>query len=244
MKIIESRDRRGHRRVAADNAAAVRRKYEARARRAARAGRAFPIRKRLEAIAGFRERVVATQEKLARTLTQEVGKPIRQSRNELTGLLGRIDFFLEASARALREEKVFADGKKMDERITHEPLGVDRQHLGVELPLLRRQQRVRAGARRRQRRAVQAVGVRDADRALRSPKCCTSRAFRATCSFRSSATARPARRSLASRSTASSSPARMQPAREIAASRRPADDQGPARARRQGSGLRLRRRAT
>ena len=109
--------------VAADNAATVRRKYEA-----ARAGQQrwgnVPIRKRLEAIAGFRERIVSTQEKLARTLTEEVGKPIRQSRNELTGLLGRIDFFLQESARALREEKVYADGGKMDERITHEPLGV------------------------------------------------------------------------------------------------------------------------
>jgi len=109
--------------VAADNTAAVRRKYEA-ARSGQKRWAGVPIRERLKAIAGFRERVVATQEKLARTLTQEVGKPIRQSRNELTGLLGRIDFFLEASSRALREEKVYADGKTMDERITHEPLGV------------------------------------------------------------------------------------------------------------------------
>ena len=109
--------------VAADNAAAVRRKYEA-ARAGQRRWADVPLRKRLEAIAGLRERVVATQEKLAQTLTQEMGKPIRQSRNELTGLLGRIDFFLEESARALREEKIFADGNKMDERITHEPLGV------------------------------------------------------------------------------------------------------------------------
>ena len=110
--------------LAADNAAAVRRKYEV-----ARAGQACwartPIRKRLEAIAKFRERIVAMHETLARTLTQEVGKPIRQSRNELNGLLGRIDFFLAESARALREEKVFADAKQnLEERITHEPLGV------------------------------------------------------------------------------------------------------------------------
>jgi acyl-CoA reductase-like NAD-dependent aldehyde dehydrogenase len=109
--------------VAADNAAAVRRKYEA-ARAGQRRWAEVPLRKRLDAIAGFRERVVATQEKLARTLTEEMGKPIRQSRNELTGLLGRIDFFLQESARALREEKVYADGDKMEERITHEPLGV------------------------------------------------------------------------------------------------------------------------
>ncbi len=64
-------------------------------------------------------------ETLARTLTHEVGKPIRQSRNELNGLLGRIDFFLAESARTLRDEKVFANaGQKLEERITHEPLGV------------------------------------------------------------------------------------------------------------------------
>ena len=110
--------------VAADNAGAVRRKYDV-----ARAGQtrwaSVPIRKRLETIAKFREGVVTRHETLALTLTSEVGKPIRQSRNELNGLLGRIDFFLAESARALREEKVHADAKqKVDERITHEPLGV------------------------------------------------------------------------------------------------------------------------
>jgi acyl-CoA reductase-like NAD-dependent aldehyde dehydrogenase len=110
--------------VAADNAAAVRRKYEV-----ARAGQVrwakVPIHKRLAAIAKFRDRIVAMQETLARTLTHEVGKPIRQSRNELNGLLGRVDFFIAESARALRDEKVFADpAQKLEERITHEPLGV------------------------------------------------------------------------------------------------------------------------
>src|SRR5206468_2592985 len=94
--------------VAADGPAAVRKKYQS-----ARAGQArwakVPLKKRLAAIAGFRARIVARHEKLARTLTEEVGKPIRQSRNELNGLLARIDFFLTASARTLREEKVHAD---------------------------------------------------------------------------------------------------------------------------------------
>ena len=110
--------------VAADGATAVRRKYEA-----ARAGQSqwaqVPAAKRLQAIVRFRERIVAMHETLARTLTQEVGKPIRQSRNELNGLLTRIDFFLEASGKALREQKVYADAtQKLEERITHEPLGV------------------------------------------------------------------------------------------------------------------------
>jgi acyl-CoA reductase-like NAD-dependent aldehyde dehydrogenase len=110
--------------VAADSATAVRRKY-ARARAGQAQWARVPTPKRLAAIARFRERIVAMHETLARTLTQEVGKPIRQSRNELNGLLTRIDYFLEASGKALREQKVFADAaQKLEERITHEPLGV------------------------------------------------------------------------------------------------------------------------
>jgi acyl-CoA reductase-like NAD-dependent aldehyde dehydrogenase len=63
--------------VEVDGSAAVRRKY-LRARAAQPAWAALPIRKRLATIAAFRERVVALHETLARTLTEEVGKPIRQ----------------------------------------------------------------------------------------------------------------------------------------------------------------------
>jgi acyl-CoA reductase-like NAD-dependent aldehyde dehydrogenase len=111
-------------RIAADGPREVAARYAA-ARAAQPRWAATPLRKRLAAIAKFRELVVARTEALAQTLTQEVGKPIRQSRNELKGLLARLDFFLAESARALREQKVFADpAQKLDERITHEPLGV------------------------------------------------------------------------------------------------------------------------
>jgi acyl-CoA reductase-like NAD-dependent aldehyde dehydrogenase len=107
-----------------DGPAAVRKKYD-RARAAQPAWAATPIKQRLAAIASFRERVVAQRETLARTLTEEVGKPIRQSRNELNGLLPRIDFFLAEAERTLKEERVYADEKqKLEERISHEPLGV------------------------------------------------------------------------------------------------------------------------
>jgi acyl-CoA reductase-like NAD-dependent aldehyde dehydrogenase len=82
-----------------------------------------PLKKRLEAIARFRDLVARESDRLARVLTTEVGKPIAQSRNELKGLLPRIDFFLEETARTLKPEKVSADAA-MEERITHEPLGV------------------------------------------------------------------------------------------------------------------------
>jgi acyl-CoA reductase-like NAD-dependent aldehyde dehydrogenase len=110
--------------VPEDGPSAVRRKYE-RARAGQPAWAATPIRIRLGAMSAFRERIVVMHETLVRTLTQEVGKPIRQSRNELKGLLTRLDFFLAEGERALREEKVFADEtQKLEERISHEPLGV------------------------------------------------------------------------------------------------------------------------
>ena len=107
-----------------DGAFAVRRKYE-RARAAQSAWAATPIKKRVAAIRAFRDRIVAKHDTLARTLTQEVGKPIRQAKNELNGLLKRIDFFVAEAARVLRDEKVHFDEKqKLEERISHEPLGV------------------------------------------------------------------------------------------------------------------------
>jgi len=110
--------------VPADGAKAVRAKYE-KARAAQPQWARLPIRKRLEAIRHFREQVVVRMEDLARTLTAEVGKPIRQSRNELNGLTARIDFFLAQSAGVLRDETVFkAPDQTLEERISHDPLGV------------------------------------------------------------------------------------------------------------------------
>ncbi len=110
--------------VPADTSATVRGKYH-RARAAQPQWAALPIKKRLATIAAFRDRLAAMHEALARTLTEEVGKPIRQSRNELAGLAARLDFFLAESQRTLRSETVLADvDNKLEERITHEPLGV------------------------------------------------------------------------------------------------------------------------
>ena len=110
--------------VAADNLKTVRAKYEL-ARTAQAKWAAVPIKKRLAIIARFRELLIERQDLLARTLTAEVGKPIRQSRNELNGLTTRIDFFLAETERALRDERVFADaGARLEERIAHVPLGV------------------------------------------------------------------------------------------------------------------------
>ena len=110
--------------VAADTPKSVRAKV-ALARAAQPRWAATPVAKRIDAIKGYRQQVVERKDALARQLAQEVGKPIRQARNELNGLVTRLDFFLGEASKALREERVFADpAQKLEERITHEPLGV------------------------------------------------------------------------------------------------------------------------
>jgi acyl-CoA reductase-like NAD-dependent aldehyde dehydrogenase len=106
----------------ADDAASVAAKAAA-ARTAQPAWGATPIRERLAVIERFRAAIVAELDSLATTLTQEVGKPISQSRNELNGLLPRIDFFLAQTEKAIADETVF-DDNGMCERIGHVPLGV------------------------------------------------------------------------------------------------------------------------
>jgi acyl-CoA reductase-like NAD-dependent aldehyde dehydrogenase len=110
-------DQRSH-----DDAASVAAKAAA-ARAAQPAWAATPLRERLAVVERFRAAIVAELDTLATTLTREVGKPISQSRNELNGLLPRIDFFLAHAERAIADEAVYDEGG-MRERIAHVPLGV------------------------------------------------------------------------------------------------------------------------
>lgn len=106
----------------ADDAASVAAKAQA-ARAAQPAWAQRPLAQRRQCIEGFRAGVVRDLEKLARVMTQETGKPIRMSRNELNGLLPRIDFFLAETEGAIATETVHDEGG-MREQIQHTPLGV------------------------------------------------------------------------------------------------------------------------
>jgi acyl-CoA reductase-like NAD-dependent aldehyde dehydrogenase len=110
--------------VPEDGAYAVRKKYD-RVRAAQPGWAATPMAKRVAILRAFGDLLSTRRETLARTLTQEVGKPIRQARNELNGLTKRLDFFLAEAPRVLREQKIHGDAEeKLEERISHEPLGV------------------------------------------------------------------------------------------------------------------------
>ncbi|MDP3761178.1 MAG: aldehyde dehydrogenase family protein [Ramlibacter sp.] len=108
--------------VPADDAASVAAKT-ARARAAQAGWAARPLADRKECIARFRDGVVRDLEKLAVTMTRETGKPISMSRNELNGLLGRLDFFVGMVEPVTATETVYDEGG-MRERIEHVPLGV------------------------------------------------------------------------------------------------------------------------
>lgn len=108
-----------------DDGAAVERKSRA-ARAAQPPWAARGIAGRLSIIRRFGELLAAERQRLAALLTAEMGKPIRQSLNELDAMQGRIAFFLERTEPAIAPRVVHrADGSTpLEERIDYEPLGV------------------------------------------------------------------------------------------------------------------------
>ncbi|MBI2809590.1 MAG: aldehyde dehydrogenase family protein [Candidatus Melainabacteria bacterium] len=105
-----------------DTEISIREKYET-AVKAQKLWATTPVEHRLECIRKFRSALVDRMESLALKLTEEVGKPVQQSRNEIKGLLGRIDFFLEKAASTLKDDQVLKE-KDLEEVIRQEPLGV------------------------------------------------------------------------------------------------------------------------
>ncbi|MDZ7938197.1 MAG: aldehyde dehydrogenase family protein [Rhodoferax sp.] len=119
--------------VAADDASTVASKA-ARGRAAQPTWAATSLTARKACITAFRAGVVRDLESLAQTMTQETGKPIKMSRNELNGLLARLDFFLAEVEAALATQTVFAEGG-MTEQIQHTPWQHDDFDVGTVLGL-------------------------------------------------------------------------------------------------------------
>ncbi len=122
LKVVNPATGEPIRELAEDGAEAIARKVE-RARREQAEWARTPLAARMKAIAGFAAAVEKDKASLAARLTSEMGKPITQSRNELTALPGRIRFFLEKVEAALADEVVHEKGA-WRETITYEPLGL------------------------------------------------------------------------------------------------------------------------
>jgi len=94
--------------------------------RAAKAQKAWADRSyddRAAALRAFRELLATEAEECAQITTREVGKPICQSRLEITAVLDRIDWNVENVGRVLAPRTVSSAGG-VEERVTSEPVGV------------------------------------------------------------------------------------------------------------------------
>ncbi|MEP6607159.1 MAG: aldehyde dehydrogenase family protein [Burkholderiaceae bacterium] len=105
-----------------DDSESIAAKYQA-ARAAQPAWAATPLATRAAVLVRFRDALVSDVERLSAILTSETGKPIRQARNEISGLPARIDFFLKETEAVITPRGVHDEGG-VRERISHEPLGV------------------------------------------------------------------------------------------------------------------------
>jgi acyl-CoA reductase-like NAD-dependent aldehyde dehydrogenase/uncharacterized protein YceH (UPF0502 family) len=95
----------------------------ARSRAAQTAWGARPIAERAALLGDFRDLLEREAEECAQLTTSEVGKPIKQARNEVRAVLERIDWNIAHVGEVIAPRTVTsADG--LEERITYEPVGV------------------------------------------------------------------------------------------------------------------------
>lgn len=83
----------------------------------------IPLNDRINIIKKFAELLLEEIEVLAATLTDEVGKPLQQSRNEVNGARSRIQWLTEHAEQYLSDE-IMSKTDNMEERIAYEPLGI------------------------------------------------------------------------------------------------------------------------
>lgn len=84
---------------------------------------AIPLQNRIDILQTYSKLLAENNESLAKTLTDEVGKPLQQSRNEINGSISRIEWLTNNAEKYLSDETMNA-AVGMTEMIRYEPLGV------------------------------------------------------------------------------------------------------------------------
>ncbi len=82
-----------------------------------------PLAERITILQQFAILLKEEIETLAHTLTEEVGKPLQQSRNEVNGAIARINWLTEHASQYLQNE-VMTSTDDLEEIIAYEPLGI------------------------------------------------------------------------------------------------------------------------
>jgi len=81
------------------------------------------IRERILYIKKFRDELEKKKETIAELITFEMGKPIRQSKDEVSGELQFLDYYIKNAPKVYSDETVYKKGSEHF-RITYEPYGV------------------------------------------------------------------------------------------------------------------------
>lgn len=122
MKIINPATETVITEVAEDTTESIAEKYKA-LKKGQQLWAKIEVEERIAVIQRFYDLLEENKDELASTLTNEMGKPLQQSYNELNGARGRINYFIDQSPRYLAEEWVTTEGATK-EKIMYEPLGV------------------------------------------------------------------------------------------------------------------------
>lgn len=108
--------------IETDTPSAIQKKYE-QAKSAQVQWKNTTIKNRIAVVLKFKELLLQNIETAANILSDEMGKPLQQARNEINGGAARIQFFIDNSERWLQEEWLTQE-ENLSEKISHEPLGV------------------------------------------------------------------------------------------------------------------------
>lgn len=93
------------------------------ARQAAPGWAETPIEKRVEFARKLKDLILKDKEEIAKLITNEVGKPIRESRDDIDFDQRYLDYFINQGPKILAEKIVFEDDKSIG-KIVFEPYGV------------------------------------------------------------------------------------------------------------------------
>ena len=122
MKIIKPSTEEVIREVEEDDKESVTQKFQS-LQAAQPAWSYIALRERLRILQQFSIRLGKNIEHIAAALTQEVGKTLQQSRNEINGAIARITWLTGNAEKYLSDETMTVD-TGLEEKISYEPLGV------------------------------------------------------------------------------------------------------------------------
>ena len=122
MKVINPATEELIREIPEDDAKSVQEKFEL-LKKGHPGWAKLPVQKRVDCIQRFYDLLLAEKDDLAKTLTAEVGKPLKESYNELNGARARMKYFIDNSVKWLSEEWIVTEGTTK-EKIVYEPFGV------------------------------------------------------------------------------------------------------------------------